>query len=47
MIKENEEKMTNEFLSVCGTWEDNQSVEDQIKAVYSSRSSTNRMEKIK
>ena len=47
MIKENEEKMTNEFLSVCGTWEDNQSVEYQIKAIYSSRSSTNRMEEMK
>ena len=46
VMKENEEKITNEFLSVCGTWEDNQSTEDQIKAVYSSRRSTNRTEKI-
>lgn len=26
-----EEKATEEFLSVCGTWEDEKSVEEQIK----------------
>jgi len=46
MDKENNEKATNEFLSVCGTWEDNRSAENQIKEVYSSRKSTSRTEKI-
>jgi len=41
-----EEKATEEFLSVCGTWEDDRSVEEQIKDVYSSRRSTNRTEKV-
>ncbi len=41
-----EEKATEEFLSVCGTWEDEKSVEEQIKEVYSSRRSTNRTEKV-
>lgn len=40
-----EEKATEEFLSVCGTWEDDRSVEEQIKDVYSSRRSTNRTER--
>jgi len=40
------EKATEEFLSVCGTWEDDRSVEKQIKEVYSSRRSTSRTEKI-
>jgi len=40
------EKATEEFLSVCGTWEDDRSVENQIKGIYSSRKSTNRTEKI-
>ena len=41
-----EEKATAEFLSVCGTWEDNRSVENQIEDIYSSRKSTSRSEKI-
>ena len=41
-----EKKITEEFLSVCGTWEDDRSIEDQIRDIYSSRKSTNRAEKI-
>ncbi|MDD1745861.1 MAG: hypothetical protein LUQ20_08675 [Candidatus Methanoperedens sp.] len=41
-----EEKATLEFLSICGTWEDNRTIENQIKEIYSSRKSTNRTEKI-
>ena len=41
-----EEKATNEFLSVCGTWEDKRSIERQIDDIYSSRKSTSRTEKI-
>jgi hypothetical protein len=41
-----EEKATAEFLSVCGTWEDNRSIEKQIEDIYSSRKSTSRSEKI-
>jgi len=44
--KSSEEKATAEFLSVCGTWEDNRSIEKQIEDIYSSRKSTNRSEKI-
>jgi len=28
-----EEKATEEFLSVCGKWEDDRSVEEQIKVI--------------
>jgi len=41
-----EEKATSDFLSVCGTWEDNRSIDNQIKDIYSSRKSTMRTEKI-
>jgi hypothetical protein len=41
-----EKQMTDEFLSVCGTWEDNRSIEEQIQDIYSARKSTNRTEKI-
>ncbi len=37
---------TDEFLAVCGTWEDNRSVEKQIKDIYSNRKSTYRTEKV-
>ena len=43
--RSSEEKATAEFLSVCGTWEDNRSVEKQIEDIYSSRKSTSRTEK--
>ena len=40
---EYDEKLaTEEFLSVCGTWEDDRTVEGQIKDIYSSRKSTAR-----
>lgn len=42
----NEKKATGELLSVCGTWEDDRSIEEQIRHIYSSRKSTNRAEKI-
>lgn len=41
-----EETATEEFLSVCGTWEDNRSIDEQIDDIYSSRKSTNRTEKV-
>ena len=42
----NEKRMTDAFLSVCGTWEDGRSVEEQIQDIYSARKSTNRTENI-
>jgi len=36
---------TDEFLAVCGTWENERSVEKQIKDIYSNRRSTYRTEK--
>lgn len=41
-----EKQMTDEFLSVCGTWEDGRTVEEQLHDIYSARNSTNRTEKI-
>jgi hypothetical protein len=41
-----EETATDDFLSVCGTWEDKRSVDEQINDIYSSRKSTNRMERV-
>jgi len=41
-----EGKATNEFLGVCGSWEDERSVEKQIKDIYSNRRSTHRTEKV-
>jgi len=41
-----EETATDDFLSVCGTWEDKRSVDEQINDIYSSRMSTNRTEKV-
>ena len=47
MISELSEEMATEyFLSVCGTWEDNRSIDEQINEIYSSRKSTLRTEKI-
>ncbi len=40
-----EENATDEFLAVCGAWEDERSVENQIKDIYSKRKSTYRTEK--
>ncbi|MEA3436027.1 MAG: hypothetical protein U9R43_06140 [Thermodesulfobacteriota bacterium] len=40
-----EENATDEFLAVCGDWEDERSVENQIKDIYSKRKSTYRTEK--
>ena len=34
-----EKQHTNEFLSVCGTWEDDRTVEEQIDDIYSARKS--------
>jgi hypothetical protein len=40
---EYDEKLaTDEFLSICGAWEDDRTVEEQIKDIHSSRKSTNR-----
>lgn len=41
-----EEQMTEEFLSVCGTWEDDRSIDQQLQDIYLSRKSTNRTENI-
>ena len=45
-LEGDERSATDEFLSVCGTWEDNKSVEEQILAIYSSRRSVSRTEKV-
>ncbi len=37
---------TEEFLSVCGTWEDDRSIEEQIRVIYSSRKSSTKMENV-
>ncbi len=42
----NEKNATDELLSVCGTWEDDRTIDEQIKDIYSSRKSTNRTETI-
>ncbi|QTA83490.1 Uncharacterized protein dnl_59000 [Desulfonema limicola] len=34
-----ERQLTEEFLSVCGTWEDDRTVEEQINDIYSARKS--------
>jgi len=41
-----EETATDDFLSVCGTWEDKRSVDEQINDIYSSRKSANRREEV-
>lgn len=41
----NEKQITEEFLSVCGTWEDERSIDEQVSAIYSARKSTMRTEK--
>lgn len=46
ILEGNERRATDEFLSVCGTWEDNKSAEEQIQAIYSSRRSVSRTEKV-
>jgi hypothetical protein len=48
MIEErvSEAEATEEFLSVCGTWQDTRSVEEQIQDIYSARRSTNRAEQV-
>ena len=42
----NEKNATDELLSVCGTWEDDRTVDEQIKDIYSNRKSTTRTENI-
>ncbi|MFO0793561.1 MAG: hypothetical protein U0586_05800 [Candidatus Brocadiaceae bacterium] len=42
----NEKNATDEFLSICGTWEDDRTIDEQLKDIYSSRKSTNRTEKV-
>lgn len=42
----NEVEATQEFLSVCGTWQDTRTTEEQIQDIYSARISTNRAEQI-
>ena len=39
-----EKRATAEFLSVCGTWEDDRSPETQIQDIHSGRKSTMRTE---
>jgi len=44
--KKDENRATEEFLSVCGTWEDKRSIKEQLEDIYSHRESTNRGERI-
>jgi len=39
-----EKTVTEDFLSVCGKWKDQRSVEEQIEDVSANRKSTNRTE---
>ena len=41
-----EKVATGEFLSVCGTWEDDRTVDEQIDDIYSSRKSISRTDRI-
>ena len=41
-----EKSATEEFLSVCGTWEDDRSIDEQIRVIYSSRKSSTKMENV-
>ena len=41
-----EKNATENFLSACGTWEDDRTVDEQIKDIYSSRKSIGRTEEI-
>ncbi len=34
-----EKQLTDEFLSVCGAWQDDRTVEEQIHTIYSARQS--------
>ncbi len=42
----NEKQKTDEFLSVCGTWDDDRTVEKQIDDIYSMRKSSDTNEEI-
>ncbi len=42
----NEKKATDEFLSVCGMWEDDRTIDEQLLDIYSSRKSTTRTENV-
>jgi len=42
----NEKNATDEFLSICGTWEDDRTIDAQLKDIYSSRKSTTRTENV-
>jgi len=39
---QSELKATEEFLSVCGKWKDNRSVEEQVRDIVGNRKSTER-----
>lgn len=43
--EKDEKKATEEFLSICGTWEDERSINEQLREIYSLRKPTNRTEK--
>lgn len=42
ITSKNERQMTEDFLSVCGTWEDEGTVEQQLQTIYLARKSTDR-----
>ena len=44
-LNQDEKAATNKFLRICGTWEDERTVKEQIKDIYSSRKSTSRTAK--
>lgn len=41
-LRMDEEQATEEMLSICGQWEDDRTVEQQLKEIHSSRKSTHR-----
>ena len=44
-FRQDDKVATDEFLRVCGTWEDERTVKEQMKDIYSSRKSTSRTAK--
>ncbi|TAL27158.1 MAG: hypothetical protein EPN94_01910 [Nitrospirae bacterium] len=44
-LRQDEKVATTEFLRICGTWEDDKTVKEQIRDIYSKRKSTSRTAK--
>ncbi|GAB62765.1 hypothetical protein KSU1_C1169 [Candidatus Jettenia caeni] len=42
----NEKNAADEFLSICGTWDDDRTIDEQLKGIYSSRKLTTDTENV-